>query len=37
VAFPIEEGFELGRRWIAHKWESNPPDEHGIAHAKLSA
>jgi transcription termination factor NusB len=20
VAFPIEEGFELGRRWIAHKW-----------------
>ena len=20
VTFPIEEGFELGRRWIAHKW-----------------
>jgi alkylmercury lyase len=20
VTFPIDEGFELGRRWIAHKW-----------------
>ena len=20
VTFPLEEGFELGRRWIAHKW-----------------
>jgi alkylmercury lyase len=20
IMFPIEEGFELGRRWIAHKW-----------------
>jgi hypothetical protein len=20
ATFPIEEGFELGRRWIAHKW-----------------
>jgi alkylmercury lyase len=24
VTFPIEDGFELGRRWIAHKWGVEP-------------